>query len=109
VSLPWKVPINSADWLVRLAGQSGIVALMLNRRGRLELHLHDGGICEAAVDAHTVVTVPLIVVRYRIDGSVRSLPLTVSATGAEGHRRLRVWLRCLARADPRQTTVFLDS
>jgi hypothetical protein len=51
----------------------------------------------AAVEEQTFVSVPLIVLRYRINNHVKSLALTHAATGAEGLRHFRVWLRWRAQ------------
>jgi len=86
--------------LVRLSGATQVEALILRSDGNFLLRYRDGCTELAVLDKHTVVSAPLVVLHYRIDGGgAKSLALVRAATGAEAHRRLRVWLRWRAQTD----------
>jgi hypothetical protein len=74
-------------------------ALTLGRDGRLALVCAEGEAVDCLVDASTAVLPWLIVLRLRTPAGRKSLTLPVDAMDAEGHRRLRVWLKWKATGE----------
>jgi hypothetical protein len=79
--------------LLTMVRRAPVGALALGGDGRLTLIRGDGGDCDCAVDPSTTVLPWLIVLRLRTAQGLLSLTLPVDALGADGHRRLRVWLK----------------
>lgn len=68
-------------------------ALHLAGGGMLELETTYGARLAATVDARTTVLPGLIVLLMRLGRRTATLVLLRDAMGADGHRRLRLWLR----------------
>ncbi len=93
MQLPITVLIDRQPPLARLLCRGDIVALKLLADGRLRIERLDGSHAEATIEPETTVYRSLVILRLRTDGRVESLALPRAATGSEGHRSLRVWLR----------------
>ena len=74
-------------------------ALTLGSDGKLVLAQDKSDPVECTIDASTAVLPWLIVMRLRTPAGRKSLTLPVDALGADGHRRLRVWLKWKATAE----------
>ncbi len=96
--LPFTVAIARNRWFARLVCRGDIVALTPRADGRLIVARRDGGSAEADVEADTMVSPWLVVLRLRSGGRRESLAIPPAATGPEAHRQLRVWLRWRASA-----------
>lgn len=79
--------------MARLFCRGDIVALKLLADGKLWIERLDGSHAEATVEPETTVYRSLVILCMRADDRVESLVLPQVATGNEGHRRLRVWLK----------------
>ena len=86
--------------LLATARRAPVGTLVLAGDGRLTLMRGDGSERNCEVDASTTVLPWLIVLRLRTAQGLLSLPLPVDALGADGHRRLRVWLKWKATSAP---------
>jgi toxin CptA len=73
--------------------------IVLKADGKLLWVDQDGRSREGAVAADTAVFPWLVILRLKIDGQSRALGLPLDALCADGHRRLRLWLRWLAVSD----------
>jgi len=93
VQLPIKITIDRRQPLARLLCRGDGVALTLRADGRLEIERRDGSLNEAEIEGGTVVYPRLVVLRMRAKGRSETLVLPRAASGAEAHRRLRVWLK----------------
>ncbi|MEW6293929.1 MAG: hypothetical protein AB1544_11565 [Pseudomonadota bacterium] len=91
--LPITIPINRQQLLVQLLCRGDIDALTLCPDGRMKIHRCDDSRDEAHVEPGTTVFIGLVILRLRIRERIESLVLPQAATGAEAHRRLRVWLK----------------
>jgi hypothetical protein len=74
------------------------VALTLQANGRLTMIQPDGASVECRVQPATTVFPWLVVLLLESPGRKVRLALPVDALGAEGHRRLRAWLKWKASA-----------
>jgi hypothetical protein len=93
VPLPITIPINRQQLLVQLLCRGDIDALTLCPDGRMKIRRRDDSQDEAHVEPGTTVFTGLVILRLRIRERIESLVLPQAATGAEAHRRLRVWLK----------------
>lgn len=100
--LPITLPIQRRHPLAWLLCRGDVAAVTLRIDGRLGLEYRDGRCAEAEVDSDTTVFPRLVVLRYRVADRAASLILPQAATGAEAHRRLRVWLRWRGAAVSKQ-------
>lgn len=91
--LPVTIAVCRDHWLARRLCGGDIVALTLCPDGRLKIERRDGTRDEAEVEPATTVFTRLVILRLRVAGRVESLVLPRTATGAEAHRQLRVWLQ----------------
>lgn len=98
VQLPFTVLIDRKHPLARVLCRGDILALTLLPDGRLCVGRRDGLQSEAVVERGTTVFPSLVILRLRTDDCIETLVLPTTATGAEAHRRLRVWLKWRASA-----------
>ncbi len=96
--LPVHIGIERKTLLARLLCRGRVTGLTLRADGQIEVLHADGARLEGDVEGATTVFASLIVLRLRVCGRPAAIVLPRSATGAEDHRRLRVWLRCRAAA-----------
>jgi hypothetical protein len=75
------------------------VALTLQANGRLTMIQLDGASVECRVQPATTVFSWLVVLLLESTGRKVRLTLPVDALGAEGHRRLRTWLKWKASGE----------
>lgn len=94
MQLPVVVDLDRRRRVACLLARRDVSALRLHADGRCEIERIDGRRDEAMIDpVVTAVFSRLVLLHYRVSGRRESLVLPVAATGSEGHRRLRVWLR----------------
>jgi hypothetical protein len=84
--------------LFRCLRRRPAAALTLRSDGSLEIERPDGRREEARVLPRTTVYPWLVVLSALVGGRKESFVLPVDATGIDGHRRLRLWLRWKASA-----------
>jgi hypothetical protein len=71
----------------------GPTALTLRADGELEMHFPGGDAVMGRVRSATTVLPWMVVLLVRTGKHTRAITLPVDATAAQGHRRLRLWLR----------------
>jgi len=98
-ALPVTLLLRRETFLARLLCRGDIASLTLAPDGGVQFARRDGSSSTGHAAADTLVSPWLIVLRLRLDeGGSASLVLPVAALGADGHRRLRIWLRWRANA-----------
>jgi hypothetical protein len=75
-----------------------VTALILGKRGELEVQTKVGARETAAIGPLTTIFPGLIVLWLDCGGKRIALPLFPDALGADQHRQLRVWLQWRARS-----------
>jgi len=98
VRLPIAIAICRDRLPARLLCRGDIVALTLHADRRLVVGRRGGASEETDVESDTTVSPWLVVLRLRSGEGRESLAIPPMATGAEAHRRLRVWLKWRASA-----------
>jgi hypothetical protein len=104
VPLPWAARLALlgmvAISLMMLLGRQRrqpVAALILGKRGELEVQTKVGARETATIGSLTTVLPWLIVLWVNYDGKRLALPLLTDAVGVEQHRQLRVWLQWRAK------------
>ena len=100
LAIPWKLVLGLfiALSLLRCLRRRQPESLTLKRDGTLEVDYPGQPRRPAAVLPATAVFPWLVVLVLNSGGKRQSLTLPVDAVGREGHRRLRLWLKWMARA-----------
>jgi hypothetical protein len=83
----------SAAWTAGRALRPKYAAITLDANGAVEVARHDGERRAASVHGQTAVLFACIVLLLRTQQGIEALTLLPDATGADAHRRLRLWLR----------------
>ena len=98
---PWMAALLLLSVATSLAWQRRnrpIRGLVLRGDGRLETVGADDTAIEVSLHPHTLVLSFLVVLLYRQEGRLHSLPLMADSFSADDFRQLRLWLRWKAGA-----------
>lgn len=97
--LPLCLTIRQGAVFFHWFNRNKIVALELGVEGQLGVKHLNGEFVNFTVCADSFVHSWLIVLRYASSKRIESIVLPAFMTSPDDHRRLRVWLKTLARKD----------